>query len=55
MLVNYRISYILLGNFGGVRQRYMDSLVALAPVGVEVTPVGQYRIFDVRALWRAAS
>ena len=51
-VVNYRVSYVLLNNYDGYRRRYQDELEALAGQGVRVTPIGDYRVFDTRELWR---
>jgi hypothetical protein len=50
-VVDYRVAYVLLNNFQGYRGRFQDDLMALEPEGVRVTAIGDYRVFDTRALW----
>jgi 4-amino-4-deoxy-L-arabinose transferase-like glycosyltransferase len=50
-LVDYRVAYVLLNNYDGYRRRYQSDLEALEVQGVRVIPVGEYRVFDTRALW----
>jgi hypothetical protein len=49
-LVEYRVAYVLLRNDDVYWRRYGDDLLELA--GGSVTAVGNYRVFDTRALWR---
>jgi hypothetical protein len=50
-LVDHRVAYVLLNNYDGYRRRYQSDLEALELQGVRVIPVGDYWVFDTRALW----
>ena len=51
-LANYHVAYVLLNSRDAAWRRYGDELVALEAEGVQLTPVGNYRVFDTRSLWR---
>ena len=53
-LTEYRVAYVLLDQRDRDRRDYRADLEALAGAGVSVTTVGSFRIYDTRALWRAA-
>jgi hypothetical protein len=51
-LASYHVAYVLLNSRDASWRRYGDDLVALEAEGVRLTPVGAYRVFDTRSLWR---
>ena len=49
-LVDYKVAYVLLDTRDRDRRDYQIDLDALE--GVRSTPVGAYRVYDTRSLWR---
>lgn len=51
-LRDYRVAYVLLTDADRRRLGYQDTFDALQGDGVRVSPVGSFRVYDTRSLWR---